>query len=341
MIDYTNMDSKTALITGLTGQDGSYLSELLISKGYRVYGLVRGSASNLSPRDGITVLSGDLRDAAAIKEAVERSDPAEVYNLAAQSDVGMSFKYPEETMDTDYRGVGILVDAVMKTKPTARIYQASSSEMFGSTRPPQNETSAFQPISPYGKAKLRAYNRYVVGYRQRYGLHISSGILYNHESPRRGRHYVTRKITSSLARIKCGMQECLELGNMGATRDWGYAGDYVEAMWLMLQQDTPDDYVIATGQTHSVREFVSAAAEAMHMPITFEGFEENEVGKDESGRVILRVNPQFYRPIDVDELRGDATKAREVLGWKPRTTFTELVAMMAASDLSALNHSAS
>lgn len=333
---------KTALITGLTGQDGSYLSELLLSKGYTVYGLVRRSSNDPFVRISdeikkeIQIIYGDLRDIAAVERAVQESQPDEVYNLAAQSDVGISFKCPEETAEIDYYGVGRLVNAVLKIKPEARIYQASTSEMFGKTNPPQNEESPFQPVSPYGEAKLKAHQDFVVGYRERHGLHISSGILFNHESPRRGQHFVTRKITMSLAKIKLGLQDHFELGNLDAERDWGFAGDYVEAMWRMLQQEKPADYVIATGEMHSVRELVIAAAQALDMNITFEGSGVDEVGKDASGRTILKINPQFYRPIEVDLLCGDSRKAREVLGWKPRVSFTELVALMAKSDFEAV-----
>lgn len=333
------MNRKTALITGLTGQDGSYLAELLHSKEYRIFGFIRKSNEDgflrLSEdlKQAVTPLYGDLRDFDSIQKAIQTSNPDEIYNLAAQSDVGLSFKSPEETLDIDYRAVGTLVNCVLKLTPGARVYQASSSEMFGQTPPPQSESSLFLPVSPYAQAKLRAHQEYVVGYRKRYGLKISSGILFNHESPRRGRHYVTRKITISLAKIKLGLQEYFELGNMDATRDWGYAGDYVDAMWRMLQQQTADDYVIATGKTHSVREFVTEAAQAIGIEIHFQGSGAEEIGVDEKGRTILKVNPQFYRPVDVDALRGDARKALEVLGWQPTTTFSELVSMMAMSDL--------
>jgi len=330
--------NKSALITGITGQDGSYLSELLLAKGYKVFGLVRRSSRDpfirldQKTKERIAILYGDLRDVGALERAVEVAQPDEVYNLAAQSDVGISFLCPEETVEINYYGLGRLVNAVLKIKPTARIYQASTSEMFGKTNPPQNEKSPFQPVSPYGEAKLKAHEDFVVGYRTRHGAHISSGILFNHESPRRGEHFVTRKITRSLAKIKSGRQDFFELGNMDAQRDWGFAGDYVEAMWRILQQDTPDDYVIATGEMHTVREFVTHAAEALDMPITFEGRGLDEVGKDAAGKIIVRVNPKFYRPTEVDALRGDATKAAQVLGWKPSVTFGQLARMMAEAD---------
>ncbi len=330
---------KKALITGLTGQDGSYLSELLLSKGYQVFGLVRRTSNDplvrlpASVKKDVTILYGNLRDIAAIERAIETSMPDEIYNLAAQSDVGISFQVPEETMEVDYYGVGRLVNAVLKIKPDAKVYQASTSEMFGKTNPPQNEQSPFQPMSPYGEAKLKAHQDFVVGYREKHGMYIASGFLFNHESPRRGEHFVTRKTTLSLAKIQSGLQASFELGNLDAKRDWGFAGDYVEAMWLMLQQDTPEDFVVATGVTHTVREFVQAAAAALGMKITFEGTGVDEVGKDGTGRVILRVNPKFYRPKEVDALQGDASKAKKMLGWSPRTSFEDLATMMAKSDL--------
>jgi GDPmannose 4,6-dehydratase len=333
---------KKALITGLTGQDGSYLSEFLLTKGYEIYGLVRRSSNDPFVRlsdevkKKVKVVYGDLRDTAALERALTEVMPDEIYNLAAQSDVGISFKVPEETMEIDYYGVGRLVNAILKIKPDARIYQASTSEMFGKTQPPQNEMSPFQPVSPYGEAKVKAHEDFIKGYREKHGLYACSGILFNHESPRRGEHFVTRKITISLAKIKLGLQDSFELGNLEAKRDWGFAGDYVEAMWKILQQSKPDDYVIATGETHSVREFVVAAAEAIGMKIIFEGSGLEEVGKDESGKVVLRINPKFYRPHEVDALRGDITKASREIGWTPKTTFKDLAVMMAKSDLERL-----
>lgn len=330
---------KKALITGLTGQDGSYLSEFLLSKGYEIYGLVRRSSNDPFVRlsddvkKKVKVVYGDLRDTAALERALSEVLPDEIYNLAAQSDVGISFKVPEETMEIDYYGVGRLVNAILKIKPDARMYQASTSEMFGKTQPPQNEMSPFQPVSPYGEAKVKAHEDFIKGYREKHGLYACSGILFNHESPRRGEHFVTRKITISLAKIKLGLQDSFELGNLEAKRDWGFAGDYVEAMWKILQQPKPDDYVIATGETHTVREFVVAAAEAIGIKITFEGSGLEEVGKDEAGKIILRINSKFYRPAEVDALRGDISKAAKELGWSPKTTFKDLAVMMAQSDL--------
>ena len=333
---------KVALITGITGQDGSYLAELLLSKGYTVYGLVRRSSRDpflrmpADVREKIRTIYGDLRDTGALERALETVKPDEVYNLAAQSDVGISFMCPEETVEINYYGLGRLVNAIQKHAPRARVYQASTSEMFGSTQPPQNEESSFAPVSPYGEAKHKAHVDYVVGYRTNHGMHISSGILFNHESPRRGEHFVTRKITKSLAKIKLGMQDVFELGNLDARRDWGFAGDYVEAMWRMVQEDSPGDYVIATGEMHTVREFLTEAARAIEMPLSFEGTGIDEVAKDASGRVMLRINPKYYRPVEVHALQGDASKAERILGWKPTTTFAQLVTMMAQADLAAI-----
>lgn len=329
---------KTALITGITGQDGSYLAEFLISKGYEVYGLIRRSSNDpfvkISEeiKGKIKIVYGNLRDIASIQRAIEESNPDEIYSLAAQSDVGISFKCPEETMEINYYGVGRLVNAAMEKNPKVRIYQASTSEMFGKTNPPQNEQSPFQPVSPYGESKLKAHEDFVVGYRGKHNLFICSGFLFNHESPRRGEHFVTRKITISMSKIKLGLQDSFELGNLDAKRDWGFAGDYVEAMWLMLQQDKPEDYVISTGESHSVRDFVNATANALEMNITWEGEGLMEVAKDESGKIVLKINKKYYRPNEVDYLLGDSSKAKNILGWKPKVTFDGLVEMMVESD---------
>jgi GDPmannose 4,6-dehydratase len=331
---------KRALITGITGQDGSYLAEHLFSLGYEVWGFVRRTSLDPMMRiEGIATsrqvkfLYGNLRDIASITRALEEAQPDEIYNLAAQSDVGISFKVPEETMEINYHGVGRLVNEAMKLNPKVRIYQASTSEMFGKTHPPQNEQSIFAPVSPYGEAKLKAHEDYVVGYRERHGLYICSGLLFNHESPRRGAHFVTRKITISLAKIKLGLQDHFSLGNLDAKRDWGFAGDYVKVMQLMLSQDTPEDYVISTGISHTVRDFVEAAAKALDMPLTWSGKGLEEVAKDANGKVILSISKEFYRPMEVDYLLGDSTKARAQLGWEPVTSFGELVTMMAQADL--------
>ena len=335
--------SKRALITGITGQDGSYLTKLLLSKGYEVHGLMRRSSHDPLTRHVDTKHRtkfhyGDLRDFGALERAIAESDPHEIYNLAAQSDVGVSFKCPEETYEINYAGVGRLVHAAMLHNKHIRIYQASTSEMFGSTQPPQNEMSLFQPVSPYGEAKKKAHEDYVRGYRDRHGLYICSGILFNHESPHRGEHFVTRKITLSLAKIKEGQQEKLVLGNMDAKRDWGYAGDYVDAMWRMLQQETPQDFVIATGEQHTVRDFIEAAAEALGMSFTWEGTGVDEIGRDQNGVTRIVVDPKYYRPREVHSLLGDPSRAMEVLGWEPRTTFVELVKLMAEADLKSIRH---
>ncbi len=328
---------KRALITGITGQDGSYLAELLLSNGYEVHGMMRRTSNDpllrFKDTKNINLIYGDLRDIAAIERVIDEANPDEIYNLAAQSDVGVSFKCPEEVMEINYYGVGKLVNAAMKKNPKVRIYQASTSEMFGKTNPPQDENSNFDPVSPYGEAKLKSHEDFVVGYREKHGLYICSGLLFNHESPRRGEHFVTRKITISLAKIKLGLQDSFELGNLEAKRDWGFAGDYVRLMWMMLQQDKPDDYVIATGESHTVRDFVEAATKALDMRLIWEGNGLDEVAKDENGKIILRINKKYYRPVEVDYLLGDSSKAQKKLGWKPEVTFDELVKIMVNSDL--------
>ena len=330
---------KRALITGLTGQDGSYLAEFLLGKNYQVFGLTRRSSSDPFGRlpqlvidRKIKITYGNLRDSASLARALEISRPHEIYNLAAQSDVGISFQCPEETMEINYHGLGRLLHEALKIVPKAKIYQASTSEMFGDAPPPQNEQTPFQPISPYAEAKLRAHLDYVVGYRERHDLFICSGFLFNHESPRRGKHFVTRKITHSLAKIKHGLQTEFALGNLESRRDWGFAGDYVRAMWLMLQQKRPDDYVIASGQSHSVREFVNLAARAAGLPLHWEGRGLREVGKNARGQVVVRVDKNFYRPREVNHLCGDAGKAKRVLGWQPETNFAQLVKLMTRAD---------
>lgn len=330
---------KRAFITGITGQDGSYLAELLVAKGYLVFGYVRRTSTDPLMRieslylsKKITLLNGDLRDTGALGRALDVARPDEIYNLAAQSDVGISFTCPEETMEINYFGLGRLIHEAMKRNSKVHIYQASTSEMFGKTKPPQNERSPFAPVSPYGVAKLKAHEDYVVGYRKRHGLFICSGILFNHESPRRGKHFVTRKITISLSKIKLGVQDSFELGNLDAKRDWGFAGDYVEAMWKMVQQKQPRDYVIATGKSRTVRDFFIAAAKSLDMPFHFKGKGLKEVAVDASGRVIMRINPKYYRPQEVDYLLGDSTRAKKELHWKPKRSFEDLVAMMAKAD---------
>ncbi|MBU6310847.1 GDP-mannose 4,6-dehydratase [Patescibacteria group bacterium] len=336
-------DAKRAFITGITGQDGSYLAELLLSQGYEVHGMVRRTSTDSLVRippqilPQVTLHWGSMHDAAALARILKLVQPDEIYNLAAQSHVGISFDCPVETTEINYHGLGRLVHAVLESTPSARIYQASTSEMFGSTAPPQNERSEMAPVSPYAIAKLRAYEDYVVGYRARHGLHISSGILFNHESPRRGREFVTRKIALALAAIKLGLQHHLELGNLRAQRDWGYAKDYVEAMYLMVQKEVPADFVIGTGESHTVKEFVDAAAQALDLSLFWEGEQENEVARDAAGIVRVRVSSQFYRPAEVHALRADPSKAGAELGWHPKTSFSELVEMMVRSDYDALS----
>lgn len=331
---------KKALITGITGQDGFYLSKLLLSKGYDVYGLVRRTSNDPFARFSeeipalkkIHIIYGNLRDLGTIRAAIEEVKPDEIYNLAALSDVGISFKCPDETWEINYHGLGRLVHEAMKVNPQVRIYQASTSEMFGKTQPPQNEMSPFQPVSPYADAKLKAHEDFVVEYRKKHNLFICSGILFNHESPFRGEHFVTRKITMSLSKIKVGDQDYMELGNIDAKRDWGFAGDYVEAMWMILQQKKPDDYVIATNESHTVREFFEKTANALGIEVTWEGKGLDEVAKDQNGKIILKINEKYYRPAEVHSLRGDYSKAKK-MGWNPKTSFEGLVNMMTLSDL--------
>ncbi|HEY4086006.1 MAG TPA: GDP-mannose 4,6-dehydratase [Bryobacteraceae bacterium] len=326
--------TKSALITGITGQDGSYLSELLLSKGYTVHGLVRRSSSfNTSridhlysdPHDEDTRLHlhyGDLSDGSALSRIIETAMPDEIYNLGAQSHVKVSFENPEYTADVDASGTLRLLECVrthvQKTGRNVRFYQAGSSEMFGAARPPQSECTRFYPRSPYAVSKVAGY-WYSVNYREAYGLFVANGILFNHESPRRGETFVTRKITRALGRIKYGLQDKLHLGNLEAKRDWGFAGDYVVAMWKMLQHHEPDDFVVATGEAFSVREFLTVAAEY--------------AGVDWKAHV--EIDPKYFRPTEVDYLLGDSSKARKALDWQPTTSFRQLVQVMVAHDLQA------
>ena len=323
---------KKALITGITGQDGSYLTELLLSKGYEVHGIIRrASTFNTDriehlyrdphdPNTRIFLHYGDLTDGESLRKIVNKVEPDEVYNLGAQSHVRVSFEMSEYTADTVAMGTLRMLNAVLDYQQSSgkqvRYYQASSSEMFGAAKPPQSEATPFYPRSPYACAKVYAYWQ-VINYREAYSLFACNGILFNHESPRRGETFVTRKITRAAARIKYGLQDKLYLGNLDAKRDWGYAGDYVEAMWLMLQQDEPDDYVIATGECHSVREFL----------------EETFSQLDLDWRDYVEIDPRYLRPTEVDHLQGDSTKARRKLGWKPKVDFRQLVKMMLQHDL--------
>ena len=331
---------KKALITGISGQDGAYLSKLLLSKGYEVYGAARRTASDntcrlasLGVAEKIHFIDFELSEFSNILRTIEKVKPDEIYNLAAQSFVKTSFEQPLFTSDVNAMGVARILEAIRQVSPGSRFYQAGTSEMFGKVQcTPQNEATPFYPRSPYGVAKLYAY-WLTVNYRESYKLFAANGILFNHESPLRGLEFVTRKITTTLAQIKQGKKTTLELGNLDAKRDWGFAGDYVEGMWLMLQQEQPDDYVLATGKTYSVRYFVECACQHIGFDISWQGKEESEVGIDKkTGREIIKINPEFYRPTEVDLLLGDATKAKRELGWEPKTTFENLVEMMAKSD---------
>lgn len=339
--------TKVALITGVTGQDGAYLAEFLLDKGYEVHGIKRRSSlfntdrvDHLyqDPHDSgrrFVLHHGDLTDATCLIRIIQQVQPDEIYNLAAQSHVAVSFEEPEYTANADALGTLRLLEAIriLGREKITRFYQASTSELYGQVQAtPQDETTAFYPRSPYAVAKLYAY-WIVVNYREAYGLYACNGILFNHESPVRGETFVTRKITRALARIHLGLQERLYLGNLDARRDWGHARDYVEAQWLMLQQDAPEDLVVATGEQHSVRDFVDAAATALGMTIEWRGTGVDEQGFDDQGRCIVSVDPRYFRPTEVETLLGDATRAREKLGWTPRTSFQALVAEMVAADL--------
>jgi GDPmannose 4,6-dehydratase len=321
----------TALITGVTGQDGSYLAELLLRKDYSVHGLIRRASSfNTHRLDSIyrdpheagvrfRMHYGDLSDSGSLVNLIRRLEPDEIYHLGAQTHVKVSFEIPEYTSDATGMGTVRILEAIRSSGVSTRFYQASSSEMFGAAPPPQNEETPFHPRSPYGVAKVFAHWM-TVNYREAYGMFAANGILHNHESPRRGETFVTRKITRAVARIKAGLQEKLYLGNLDAKRDWGYAPEYVEAMWLMLQQDTPDDFVIATGEGHTVREFAQVAFD--HAGLDWEQY--------------VEVDPKYYRPAEVDDLAGDPSKAKRVLGWEPRTGFEELVRLMVEADVKLL-----
>ena len=330
---------KRALITGITGQDGSYLAELLLEKGYKVYGLMRrksvvdyGNADHI--KDKIEFIYADMTDLISLINAMQTSQADEVYNLAAQSFVATSWEQPLATAQIDALGVTNLLEAIRTVKPSARFYQASTSEMFGLVQEvPQKETTPFYPRSPYGVAKL--YGHWITkNYRESYNLFACSGILFNHESERRGKEFVTRKIKDGVARIKLGLQDHIELGNMDSKRDWGHSKDYVRAMWLMLQQDKPDDYVIATNETRTVREFVEKAFACAGIEVKWEGTGVDEIGIDQTtGKTIVKVNPKFFRPAEVDLLIGNPQKAESALGWKREISFAELVERMVKNDL--------
>lgn len=330
---------KNALITGICGQDGSYLAELLLEKGYKVYGLMRRKAvvdyGNVEHiKDKLHLIYADMTDMASLVNAMRISDADEVYNLAAQSFVATSWEQPLATAQIDALGVTNMLEAIRIVKPSCRFYQASTSEMFGLVQEiPQKETTPFYPRSPYGVAKV--YGHWITkNYRESYGMYACSGILFNHESERRGKEFVTRKITNAVARIKQGVLEYVELGNLDSKRDWGHSKDYVYAMWLMLQQETPDDYVIATNETRTVREFVEKAFEKVGITVEWSGAGVEEVGRDAAtGKVIVKVNKEFFRPAEVDILLGDPTKAESRLGWKREISFDELVGRMIDTDM--------
>jgi GDPmannose 4,6-dehydratase len=342
---------KKAIITGITGQDGSYLAELLLEKGYEVHGMVRRSSSpNLSRIQFLCddrsfekrffLHQGDLGDSSNIKAIIEKISPDEIYNLAAMSHVQVSFDMPEYTADVDALGVLRLLEAIRSHNNKIRFYQASTSELFGKVQEiPQTEKTPFYPRSPYGVAKLYAY-WILVNYREAYGLHASNGILFNHESPRRGETFVSRKITQGIARIVHGMQDKLTVGNLESQRDWGYAKDFVEGMWLMLQKDVPSDYILATGETTTVRKFIELGFTEVGIQVEWQGKGLMEKGIDPStGKILVDVSPQFFRPTEVDLLIGDASKAKKELGWIPKTSLKQLVQMMVQADLAEVGSS--
>ena len=341
--------TKKALITGITGQDGSYLAEFLLEKGYEVHGIVRRSSSfNRGRIDHLHTVEerektrtflhyADLGDSSSLFKVISGINPDEIYNLGAQSHVGISFKEPEYTVDVTGLALVRLLEAVRAVNPKIKVYQASSSEMFGKIQEiPQKETTQFHPRSPYGCAKLFAY-WIARNYRESYNIFVCNGILFNHESPRRGKNFVTRKITRTLCEIKLGLKEILYLGNLNAKRDWGYAKDYIEAMWLMLQKEKPDDYVIATGETHSVREFIEIACNELGFDLEWKGEGLDETGIDKkTGKTIIAIDKRHFRPSEVDVLIGDSTKAKNILGWTPKVKFEELVKIMIKSDMKML-----
>ena len=342
---------KKALITGITGQDGSYLAELLLEKGYEVHGIIRRASSfNTHRVDHLYqdrheknvrffLHYGDLTDSSNLNRLIEKINPAEIYNLGAQSHVQVSFEVPEYTAEVDGIGTLRLLDAIRETGVKSRFYQASTSELYGKiVETPQSETTPFYPRSPYGVAKLYAF-WIVKNYREAYNLHASNGILFNHESPRRGETFVTRKITMAVARIHRGMQDCFYMGNIDSLRDWGYAPDYVKMMHMMLQQDEPDDYVVATGEMHSVREFIERSFAKVGRNIQWQGKGVEEIGIDTtSGKTVVRIDPRYFRPAEVEQLLGNPVKAKEKLGWEPEVKFEQLVDIMIEGDLRLLEN---
>jgi GDPmannose 4,6-dehydratase len=337
--------AKKALVTGITGQDGSYLLEILLEKGYEVHGIIRRSSSFNTGRidhlynnpeisgKKMFLHYGDVTDTSNLNRILEAIEPDEIYNLAAQSHVKVSFEIPEYTAEVDAVGTLRFLDAIRETGLRTRFYQASTSELFGKVQEvPQSEKTPFYPRSPYGVAKLYGY-WIIVNYREAYGLYACNGILFNHESPRRGETFVTRKITLAASRIKLGLQNKLTIGNLHAKRDWGYAPEYCEGMWRMLQQEQPEDYVLATGETHSVKEFVEAVFHELEMDLVWKGEKEKEVGiSTQNGKILIEVDPRYYRPTEVELLIGNPAKAKEKLGWAPKTTFSDLAKMMAKAD---------
>jgi len=328
--------NKRALITGINGQDGYYLSKFLLEKGYEVFGLSRGGDSILNnyPKDLIIrlhIVDGDLENPESLRRAIEESNPDEIYNLAAISDLGSAIKDPEKTMRVNFEAVKELINFAFSQNPKIKFCQASSREIFDpNEKAPQNEKTLTNPTNPYGVAKLRAQEEIALA-RAR-GMFACSAIFFNHESPKRGDKFVTKKITSTLAKIKHGQDIVLELGNLNSKRDWGFAGDFMKAMWLIVQADMPDDFVIATGETHTVRDFVTLAAKSLGIDITWHGENEGETGTNQDGKIIVKVNPDFFRPLEKFDTVGDITKAKTILGWQPETSFKELVSMMTKSD---------
>ena len=336
---------KKALITGITGQDGSYLAELLLKKDYQVYGIVRRTSmfnrariEHLHSNPNLTLHYGDMTDSSNLNRILEKTNPDEIYNLAAQSHVAVSFELPEYSNIVNSVGTLRILDAIKQTGLDCKFYQASTSELYGEVQEiPQTEKTPFYPRSPYAVSKLAAFWA-VVNYREAFNLHASNGILFNHESPRRGESFVTRKITLGLAAILAGKQDYLEMGNLNAKRDWGYAPDYVEMMWMMLQQEKPDDYVVATNETHSIREFIEVAYRLTGGEIVWKGEGINEVGIDKkTNKVVVKINEKYYRPSEVNLLIGDPKKAKEKLGWEPKVRFKELVEIMLTADLKTHN----
>ncbi len=336
--------NKRALITGITGQDGSYLAELLLSKGYEVHGIIRRSSTintsridHLFKQTNFYTYYGDLTDTSNLNRLIEKIEPEEIYNLAAQSHVKVSFDIPEYTTEVDALGTLRFLDALKSTGIKSKFYQASTSELFGKIKvSPQSETTPFYPRSPYGVAKLFSYWT-IVNYREAYNLYCCNGILFNHESPRRGETFVTRKISMAVCKIILGQQEYLEIGNLDAKRDWGYAPEYVEGMWLMLQQKNPEDYVLATGETHTVRQFIEIAFKEFNIDIVWNGNGVEEKGVNKANnKILVKVDEKYFRPTEVDLLLGDASKAKSILGWEAKTKFSDLVKIMIKEDYNLL-----